>query len=694
MSEKTYLWVLQIGVFASFFTFLFSFKGLFFPFITSKQIVFNILIEVLFFIWLAFILRFRDYKPKKSLLTMGILLYFIAIFISAMVGVDFNLSFWGNAERMLGLYHLIHFLLLFLMIISVMRTFNNWRLLFGWSLLIGAIIAIKGFFVGPASSIGNTAYVAGLMIFDCFFALYLIVKGEELWEKILAGIGGILVLIGFLNAQISGAQAGFLAGALVFAVMFGFLTKKKALKITLLSGTAALIIAVLLLVTFRWNPVFDGTKIGSSLRDFSTKNITWNTRVLSWTAAVKDFGSHPVFGVGYGNYASVFDKYFNVKFFDYSKTETYFDRAHNNIIDITSTTGIVGLVTYLSIFAAALYYLILAYRKKRADSFEFSWALALLAAYFVQNLAVFDSLITYVSLFVFLGFIHYLYFCRVGENDVSEIETLKIGKKLWARVEHNSGPLLIIAGLILLYSIWNFNINGFKALNSTIKSYMAIYQGDLYTAYQYSKQGADYGVPYNRDSRSNFITFLSQNAQALSKLKANQATEVLDYALRIADANIGYNPHDSMLRLQHARIYNVAARFNFQNQEKFNQYSAQALTSIDEAILASKERIPLYFVKADIHLTRAEGDKAMATLAEAQKLKPDYYDTNCMMANFAYVLQATSTAATNGMICAEHDLAATYLSDPGLLQTLLDGAKKNNNQVAIKSLEAAMSKKK
>ena len=94
------------------------------------------------------------------------------------------------------------------------------------------------------------------------------------------------------------------------------------------------------------------------MRDFSTENITLNTRLISYQSAAQYLIDHPqtlFFGVGHGNYALIFNKYFNPKFYNYDRVGTYFDRAHNNLIDIVTTTGILGLLTYLSILFLYLF---------------------------------------------------------------------------------------------------------------------------------------------------------------------------------------------------------------------------------------------------------------------------------------------------------------------------------------------------
>src|SRR5680860_466037 len=141
MSQKTYLTILKWGVYFSLLSVLLTFKNLLFPYITSKQIYFNILIEILLVFWFAFIIKYPSYKPKKSWISIGLISFFTAIFLSCLISVDFNLSFWGDVERMLGFFHLLHFLGLYFIIITVMRTWPDWRNLFLVSVLTATVVS-------------------------------------------------------------------------------------------------------------------------------------------------------------------------------------------------------------------------------------------------------------------------------------------------------------------------------------------------------------------------------------------------------------------------------------------------------------------------------------------------------------------------------------------------------------------------
>jgi len=190
MTAKNYLAILKWGSWLSPLVLLLVFSNLLFPYITSKQLIFNILMEFLLFFWLMLVIKYPQYRPRRSLITYGLIAYFLALLISSFVGVDFNLSFFGNAERMLGWFHLIHFFIFYLIIITVWRELADWRRFFDLVIAVSVFIVFYGLKQGaPASLLGNAAYTAALMLFALGFAAfqsyqcYLLGKFKGLIEK-------------------------------------------------------------------------------------------------------------------------------------------------------------------------------------------------------------------------------------------------------------------------------------------------------------------------------------------------------------------------------------------------------------------------------------------------------------------------------------------------------------------------------
>lgn len=637
MKPKVYLLILRLGVFLSLLTVFLVFKNLLFPYITSKQLVFNILMEFLLAILLVFWWKFPSYRPKKSLITWGLVSYFIAIIASLFVTVDFNLSFWGDAERMLGLFHLFHFLILYFIIITAFREKKDWNLLFLASVLIATVesyFCIKGQMA--YGTIGNTAYVSGYIIFNLFFAAILFLKSKSKLWRWLYLIPVVIMLFAFRRANTSGAIIGLGTSVLLFLFLFGIFQKSKKLKYWTLGIASILVLGVIFVFSQSQSDWFQSS---TRLRNLTSQKSTFQTRLVSWRGAAADFKNHPVLGVGYGNYASVFDRQFDPKFYNYSRTETYFDRAHNNLIDIATTTGLLGLLAYLSIFVALFYYLFLYFKPILRDYrggdreagrklVEIFLITSLIAAYFIQNLAVFDSLVTYVGLMIILAYVYYL--TKVKPEEESE----EIRDVIRAKTEYIALGLFILIALVFIYT---FNVRPWRMFVNMINSYAQTLSGDVVNGINSYQEALDSNTGLERDARFSFIGLVSTNPAVLSYLTPAEAQNLLAYVVGLAQKNLSYNEMDSLGQLQLAQIADLGARFNYKDQVLFERYSTISLNAIDMAIKASPRRPTLYFAKAQLLLARGDKEGTIESMKYGIAMNPEYPDGHCQLA-LIYVL--------------------------------------------------------
>jgi Lipid A core - O-antigen ligase and related enzymes len=634
MTSKFYQRFLQIGVIASLLTVFFVFSDLLFPYITSKQLSFNILTEFLLLIWGVFIWKFPAYRPKKSLMTWGIVAFLIAILYSCSYSVDPALSFWGDAERMLGVFHIVHFFFLYLIMISVFKSYEDWQILFGSSIIIATIVSIIGLSGNPYSTIGNTAYVSGYLIFNLYFCALLFYRaGKKAWRWFLS-IPVILMLWEFTHTHTSGAIIGLGISVLLIIFLIGVLHKNKKIKIAAW-GTLVVAITALVLIFSQQNAAWFQN---SFLKNLTAQKTTFQTRLVSWEAAGKDFHNHPWLGVGFGNYASVFDRYFDAKFYNYSRGETYFDRAHNNLIDIVSTTGVIGLLAYLSIFVAVAIYLLRLIKRKPGD-FEPLILIGLFAAYFIQNLAVFDSLVTYIGLMISLAYIYYLI----------NPETEKVAEK---KVPEFSA---LVVGLILVLILTNYcNLRPWRTFQGVINGYSAVSAGQVMEGMAIYKTAFADSTPLDRDGKTAFINSLIGSANALSKLSVKDQKEVVTYAITLAKENVSNNPQDSLMQLQLAQTYSLA--YNLLDSD---EYYNNALKAVDAAIAASPERIPVYFMKANILISKQKYDEALMVINSTIEFNPEFPDAYCQLYRVYNIKKDTKNAWVNGDKCIDLNGAET-----------------------------------
>lgn len=650
MSSKVYLRILQAGIIFSLFIVFLVFEDLLFPYITSKQLSFNILMELMLAVWLVFIMRYPEYRPKRNYVTWGLVAYFIAILASIAVSYDPALSFWGDAERMLGLFHLLHFLIFYFIVITVFRSWPEWRVFFIVSVLAATAISLIGINSVPVySRIGNTAYVSGYLIFNLFFTALLFIRDKSgLWRWLYL-LPVPIMLWEFALARTSGAIIGLGISLLAFILLTGLLHENRVRRRVSLVVFLLAVLGVVLIFSQSSQTWFQN----SFLKGLTPQKATFQTRLISWKGAAAEFGNHWLFGAGFGNYAVVFDRQFDPKFYNYARYETYFDRAHNNLVDIASTTGVVGLLTYLSIFVAVAYYLVLRYRSLKdgpsAYRLEVLILVSLILAYFIQNLAVFDSYVTYIGLMMTLGYVFWLASQKELEMEESMVvEEAPVKRRLV--IGDNVEIVTLISFLIVaLVAINQFNIKPWRMFSGVIDGYTLLSSGKLSSAV-IKYQEALTGTPLDRDGRGTLVSWVAANPEVLQELSPTQADSILQYVIGLAKLNVSHNEYDSMAQMQLAQILDTAARHNYQDLALFNYYSSQAIQAIDLAIESSPRRPPVYLNKAQMQLARGEKAEALETVEYAISLNRDFPEGYCRLAQFYFFLEATDKDKTESYL--------------------------------------------
>ena len=672
MSDKIYLLILKTGVYASLLSVFLVFTNLLFPFITSKQISFNILIEILFVIWATFLVKYPNYRPKWSYISFGLVAFFLALTLSSFTGVDFNLSFWGDIERMLGVFHLLHFLVFYFIIITVMRKWDDWKWFFIVSTLFAIIVSLKGLGEDTKtySTIGNTAYVSGYLIFNFYFCLLLFFKEKASSLKWLYLLPLPIYFLEFNKANTTGALVGLGFSLIVLFFLYGILAENKKIKLATLSLFVFLAVFSGLALTYKDSDFIRKNSLLAPIAGIDVGKNTFQTRLISWKAAIKDFKNHPKLGTGHGNYAITFDKYFTADFYNFTRSETYFDRAHNNVIDIASTSGALGLITYLSIFFATAYYLIRGYIKKYFNVHEFVLISSLIIAYFVQNLAVFDSLVTYMGIMMTLALVYWFY--QEGEDsivdDAKEIVANKAKRMTSSGVDNKETYTLLGVGVIVFIIMWNYNILPLKMLVGTIEGQKAWAQGRAEDTVEIYKDALSYNTVLDRDSRTSLIRIFASNPNAYNKFPASDRLEVANYIIDLAQKNVDYNPGDSLNQMMLAQVCDTASKLVEVGGDKFNYYNDRAMDAINASIGASPGRAPVYFQKAQIYLSAGNSEKAVETLKEAVALNEEYYDSSCHLGRTLIYLGQTEEGYEYIGKCIDMG-GASLLSPSGLVKS-------------------------
>lgn len=179
--------LLKYGVYLIAFIPLVIFSQFISPFHFGKVVIFRSLVEIMAVFYFILIWKDRSYFPKKHALLIIFALFTLVFGVSTLVSVNPYLSFWGSLERMGGLWSFFHYLVYFIILISIFKTREDWLRLAKLMIFVGVLSALYGFgqktdikfFIGSGNrarifgTIGNAALFAGYQIVTLFLALFL-----------------------------------------------------------------------------------------------------------------------------------------------------------------------------------------------------------------------------------------------------------------------------------------------------------------------------------------------------------------------------------------------------------------------------------------------------------------------------------------------------------------------------------------
>ena len=388
------------------------FSSFFFPYITTKAFTWRIIVEVVFAAWLILAVWEPEYRPKKSILLYSVFTFLAVIGLADLFGVDRSASFWSNFERMEGYISLLHLGAFFLVISSVFKE-EHWKSWWNTSLVASAIMGGYAFMqiIGAMSpsqggvrvdgTFGNAIYLAVYMLIHIFIALFYMLRGWK--NRNLRWTYGILVLFQIFIIYYTatrGAILGLLGGLFIVALINVMNKEDTAVR----KASMALIAAIVVLIGgffLAKNTTFvSQSPVLSRFSTLTLAEIKNQGRYYVWPIALEGFKEKPILGWGQENFGYVFQKHYKPEMY---RLEPWFDRAHNIFLDWAVVGGILGLLSYLGLYAAFLYIV-----WRREDNFTFSEKsvlTGLLAAYFFHNFFVFDHLTSYVLFFSLLAYL-------------------------------------------------------------------------------------------------------------------------------------------------------------------------------------------------------------------------------------------------------------------------------------------------
>nr|MBA3551112.1 O-antigen ligase family protein [Patescibacteria group bacterium] len=600
---------------------LFVANGLYFPFISGKNFVFRIIVEIIFGAWIVLALTDKTYRPRKSFILWALGAFIVIIGLADIFGMNPFKSFWSNYERMEGLVGLVHLGLYTLVAGTVLTTTKLWS--WFWNTTIGISVIMSFYGIGQLlgwftinqggvrldARLGNATYLAVYVLFHIFITAYLMVSKNMFLgtpsnprprtAKYIIGIIIILIeTIILYHTATRGAMLGLIGGVLLSAALIVIFGKAhpRIRKVSL-----GILIATLVVIGG-----FLGLKDSSFVREspvlnrfatISLNDATTNSRFVLWNMAIEGFKERPILGWGQENFNYVFNKYYNPVLYN---QEQWFDRTHNVIFDWLIAGGILGLVSYLSLYGTIIWSI---WRTK--DTFtiiEKSILTGMLGGYFIHNLFVFDNLTSYILFFTVAAYIYAR--TKPARTDTPQVEENRFAL-----------PVVIVAFLLILYVV---NIKPIRAGTGLIQaltpqtnaltSQSAPYNGNVTQNLADFKRIIGYNTFGTTEAREQLFNMAQQ--AALSQTPVTGAPEMLQYAIEQGEAQLLATPFD-------ARYYAIYGAF----LSRIGQFD-QSIETFHKAVELSPRKQSLLYELGAAYAAKNDYASATKYFKEAYDVYP------------------------------------------------------------------------
>jgi len=449
-----------------------------------------------------------------------------------------------------------------------------------------------------------------------YYVLVLLMSSATLlFTKSRSGLLGLIVAIGF------------------YALLKIFIQKKERLTAFLkLSGIGIIMIALFLIL---------GTPFSPKLSDLinqkqTTVNVAKITepqevggtpseeiRKIVWQGAIKIWQRYPIFGSGVETFAYSYYLDRPVAHNLVSEWDFLYNKAHNEVLNLLANSGLVGLLSYLSMILMVFYLGI----KNLLSQKGHDETLALLAgilAMFVSNFFGFSTVMSNLLLFGFFAIISL-------QIDPPKNEKLVQTKNNDKSIHLNTKDY-IMCSIVLLITlvflnktrlIWQADYLFTKGQNAFESGNPQIGLTYIQKAIQASPKEALFYDKLAEDYAELSIKFANDDQSTASAQLAQKAIESNQYALQL-------NP-------VHLNFYKTQARIYIRLGQLDDRLYAYAEQALRKAILLAPTDAKLYYNLALIIEVNGTDDEALTNMEYAVAIKENYLQARNELARMYFM---------------------------------------------------------
>lgn len=546
-----------------------------FPFIVPKILLFRTLVEIMLGAYaLLLIINWQEYRPKLSAMNLALGAFLLSFAISTFAGVDAYHSFWDNHERMLGLFTLAHYVAYYFIVTSLFKTWDDWKWALRVFLMAGSLVMFIGVlqhWVDPnmllnqgsdrvASTLGNPIYVGDYGLF-LFFVVALLISREKnsVWNVVYSGLA-LLAVLGLIFSGTRGSLLGLMAG--LGAMLVGYIiVLKNSPKIRwgLIGVLIAVVLSTSVLYAFRKTDFVSGLPAIGRTVNTSLADVKASARWVAWDIAIQSWQERPFFGWGPNNFFYAFNAHYNPRSLNFGYGETWFDNAHNIIVNTMAVQGIVGIISYLAVFAVGAVSLYLAFKKQGLNYHLAVMGAAFLAAHLVGNITVFENPTSYLYFMFWLALVNQLASAKHQEIGVKEKDVMRAVVVADRKISYG---LVGGVAVVVFFGVLVFNVQPARANMMTLNAIRYLSQEPL-LAVSALEKALNFNSPHIDDIRADIGRTAGQViGDSWQKLGKDRANELLRLAYDNLKKNLTLHPLDIRNQMSLSQLAQLGGNIN------------------------------------------------------------------------------------------------------------------------------------
>ncbi len=700
--------VIIFGIFVTPFIPLIVTPSLFFPFITGKNFLFRIVVEIITAAWVVLAIRAPEYRPKKSSVFWAFGALSLTMLVSTFIGADAFRSFWSNFERMEGYVTLIHLFAFFLVAASVLPRENVWDRLLKTTLGVSVYISIYGVLqllgfltinqggVRLDGTFGNATYLAVYCIFAIFFAAILGVRekekkisGDVMWWSVgVSAFALLLFLLSLTQATIPSPITAALVGALIVALAIAAIVLSRKYGVAWIYAFIALFNFIILYYTATRGAILGllGALILMALVILIAKKGTKAIRMTSlWFLVVVVLGTGAFLGLKNSSFVQsspVLSRFASINLSDSETTARFYvwnmawqgflekpvfgwGQDNFNLVfnkfyapqiysqeqwfDRTHDIFFDWLVTGGLVGFTAYFFLFgaalwMVWKKTQISFTEKTLFTGLFAAYLINNIFVFDNI---TSLILYATTLAYI-------QGMGAVPFRKMGSDDTAVSDRTSLrvalPIVIIVFAGVIYLV---NYPGYATGRALINALGTLGQNDATSSIAYFEKAASYNALGHEEVSEQII----ENAQTVFGSSADLQTkeEFASFAAGVVQKQLSETPGDAREELFAGNFYATIGQNDL------------AETAYKDALALSPTKQTIFFSLGSLYLQEKKYDQALSLFQQAYNL--DQSDTEALgwyIAAAIYdgqtTLVSSLSASTTPDVSLSDTVAGAYLN--------------------------------